>query len=487
MTIRDYVMDTLLAHDLNNFEWVGRAAEKWEISKDKKVFTFHLRKGLKFHDGQPLTADDVKFSFDALFDSRYRSAHLRNYFQDIDKVEVLDPLTIRFTSKDAHYQDFAFIAAGLQILPKAIYSDLDKSEKLSRSLIGSGPYRFEQFEKGKFLILVRNENWYGFQTPEWKGFYNFSKLTFHFVHDENLAVELMKSGDLDFLEIKSRSNQALKTDTPPWGQTLFKIKAENSIPKDYLFLGMNQHRDFFKDKNVRMALALLTNRAELNRRFRSEQSDLTTGPQYSHSDFASATVKPISFDPEKAKELLAKAGWKDNDKKGILQKKSGGKIQEFRFVMLHSAKDLEKYWSVIKDDFRKAGIDMEVRFVDWNNLLKTLDAGNFDAFGLAWNGVVDWDPKALWASTSVPPKGSNFLGYKNSEVDKLIEKARLEFDRSKRTLLLKKTYEIIAQDVPAIFLFNDASTIYLRSANVKNSGDTMKYDLGTDAWWSAKP
>ena len=236
-----------------------------------------------------------------------------------------------------------------------------------------------------------------------------------------------------------------------------------------------------------MALALLTNRAELNHRFRQDQSDLTNGPQYSHSDFASQTVKPISFDPEKAKELLAKAGWKDLDKKGILQKKSGGKTEEFRFVLIHSAKELEKYWSLVKEDFRKAGIDMEVRFVEWNSLLKTLDEGNFDAFGMAWNGVVEWDPKALWASTSVPPKGSNFIGYKNSDVDKTIEKARLEFDRNKRALLLQKVYELIASDVPYIFIFNDSSTIYLRSSKVKNSGDTMKYDLGTDLWWSAKP
>lgn len=484
--VKAYVLDTLLVRDLNSFEWRSRIANKWEISKDKKVFTFYLRKDVFFHDGKPLTAEDVKFSFDAIFEPKYKAAHLRPYFEGIEKVEIVDPYTIKAHAKDTYFMNFNVIAT-MYIMPKHIYSDVDKSSKMNRELIGSGPYKLDKFEKGQKIVLKRNEKWFGFNTDEWKGFYNFDQFQYRFVKEENVALEMVKKGDIDLIDFQFPDVFVQKTQGAPWGQSVFKNQVENSSPKMYFYLSFNFRKDLFKDKNVRLAMAHLMNREEMNKKFRYEMSFLATGPTYVQSDYASPNVKPILYDPKKAQELLSKAGWKDSDKDGVLDKTINGKKVDFRFTLIHAAKDREKYWTMYKEDLKKIGIDMEIRLLEWNSFLKLVDEGNFDSMAMGWSGGVEWDPKQIWHSSSAVSGGSNFIAYKNQDVDKLIEKARNELDRNKRVQMLRKVYEMVAADVPYIFMFNDKFDLYANSNKVSKSGSTMKYDIGADLWWSVKP
>ena len=181
--------------------------------------------------------------------------------------------------------------------------------------------------------------------------------------------------------------------------------------------------------------------------------------------------------------MLADAGWKDSDKDGILDKLINGKKVPFRFSLIHANKDNEKYHTFYKEDLRKAGIDMEVKYLEWNSFLKMLDDGKFEAVNLAWSGSIEWDPKQIWHSSSAVVGGSNFVSYKNPEVDKLIEKARLEIDRKKRIQMLQKVYETIAADAPYVFMFNEKFAFYGNSKKVGRPADTFKYDIGNDYWW----
>ncbi len=481
--VKGYVLDTLLTRDSNTFEWVSRLAEKWEISKNGKVFTFQLRHGLVFHDGHPVTADDIKFSFDMIFEPQYNAAHLRPYYEGIEKVEALDPYTIRATAKDTYFMNFESIAT-LDIVPKHIYSDVEKSKKMNRELVGCGPYFLEKFEPGQKIVLKRFEKWYGFSGKQWSGYYNFDQQIYRFVKDENVALEMVKKGDLDYLPFTSPDIYVQKTEGAPWGKTVFKNQVENSSPKGSGFLGFNFRREMFKDKKVRLALAHLMNREEINKKFRYNMSYLATGPSYVQNDSASSKVKPITYNPAKAVALLREAGWKDTEKKGVLRKVIDGKPVEFRFTLIHASKDREKYWTVYREDLKKVGIDMEIRLLEWNSFLKLVDEGNFDMIAMGWSGTVNWDPKQIWHSSSIASGGSNFIAYKNPEVDTLIDKARNEVDRMKRTNMLRKVYEMIAEDVPYIFLFNDRYSLYANSNKVGKAGDTMKYVIGEDTWWS---
>lgn len=479
--VQSYVCEGLLTRDPETYEFKPRLAEKWEISKDNKTFTFTLRKDAVFHDGTPVTAEDVKFSFDAIFIDAYEAAHMRPYYEGLAKVEIVNPTTVKFTAKDSYFKNFDS-AAGLTVIPKHIYSDLAKSKKMNRELVCSGPYKVTKFERAQMIQLKKFDKWWGNTAPEYKGAYNFDTITMRFFKEENVTLERAKKGELDFIDLRIEAFMK-KTNEAPWGKSIFKHKVENSAPKSYGFVGWNFNNPMFQDKNVRIALAHLMNREEMNKKFRYGMSDLANGAIYIKSEYAPA-VKPFKFDPKAAGTLLTKSGWTDSDKDGLLDKVIGGKKTPFKFTLIHANKDNEKYWTMYKEDLRKAGIDMEIKFLEWNSFLKLLDEGKFDAVNLGWGGgSVDPDPKQIWHSSSAVAGGSNFISYKNPEVDKLIDQARLEPNRAKRVQLLKNVYQKIAEDAPYAFMFNDKFTFYATSAKVGMPAETFKFDVGSDFWW----
>ncbi len=479
--VHDFTLSSLLTKDAETFEWKPLLAEKWEISKDGKVFTFWLRKNLTFHDGHPLTAEDVKFSFDAIFEPKYNAAHKRPYYEGISNVEIVDPYQVKFHTKEVYFLNFD-IAAGMAIIPKHIYSDVDKSKKMNKELIGSGPYKIDKFDKGQKIILKKYDKWFGNGLPEFKGMYNFDTVTLRFVKDENVYLEMLNKGDLDYDDL-SPEQFVKKTEGGNWGKSVIKVKAENQLGKNYRWVGWNMENQLFKDRDVRYALAHLMNREEMIAKFRYNLSVLATGPTDVFSDYASPNVKPILFDPKKAQELLGKGGWKDSDKDGVLDKMINGKKVDFRFTLVHSNKEYEKYLTYYKEDLKKAGIDMEIKYLEWNSFIKILDDGKFDAVSLAWTTGIEFDPKQQWGSSSATTGGSNFIKYKVPEVDKMIELARGEMDRKKRIVLLRKVYERIANDAPYVFMFNEKFSLYAHNNKIGKSVDSYKYGIGSDYWW----
>lgn len=483
--VHDLTLDSLLERRVTDWEWAPRLAEKWEISKDGKVFTFTLRKNATWHDGKPVTAEDVKFSFEAVFEPKYQAAHLIPFLQSIEKMEVVDAHTIKAFAKEKYYKNFDVVAS-MSIIPKHVYSDVEKSRKMTRTLVGSGPYVLSKFDRGQKIILKRNPNWAPAQDAYFKGAFNFETIDFRFYKDENIEIERAKKGELDMIELRAES-YTKKTSGGPWDKTLLKKKIENDAPKSYNFIGWNFRRDLFQDKNVRVALAHLMNREEINKKFMYGFSELATGPTFNRSEFASPNVKPLLFDTKKAQELLAASGWTDSDKDGTLDKEVKGQKVPFKFTMIYPNKDTEKYWTLYQQDLKKAGINMELKYLEWNSFLKLIDEGNFDAATLAWGASdIDWDPKQIWHSSSAVVGGSNFINYKSAEVDKLIDDARLTLDKKKRVQLLQKVYEIVANDAPYVFLFNSKYGFYAHSKSIGMPGDTLRYNTGLNFWWKQK-
>jgi peptide/nickel transport system substrate-binding protein/microcin C transport system substrate-binding protein len=479
--VQNYACDSMAARDVETYDWVPRLAEKWEISKDNKVFTFHLRKNAVFHDGKPVTAEDVKFSFDAIFEPKYEAAHMRPYYEGIAKVEVIDPLTVKFTTKDLYFQNFES-AASLTVIPKHIYSDIAKSKKMNRELICAGPYTVSKFDRGQMIQLKKFDKWYGNSDPIFKGMYNFENITLRFYKDENAILERAKKGELDYIDLKVESFMK-KTEGAPWGTTVLKHKVANDAPKSFGFIGWNQRRELFQDKNLRLALAHLLNREEMNKKFRYGMSDLANGAVYLRSEYNPGN-KALGFDPKKAQELLSKSGWSDADKNGVLEKTINGKKTEFKFTLIYANKDQEKYFTMYREDLKKAGIELELKYQEWNSFLKLVDEGNFDAVTMAWGGgSVDPDPKQIWHSSGAVPGGSNFIAFKSSEIDKLIDEARIEPVKTKRVKLLKEVYRRIAEEAPYAFLFNDKFDFYANSSKVGMPAETFKFDIGKDFWW----
>jgi ABC-type transport system substrate-binding protein len=479
--VHSYVFESLLTRDVDTFEWKPALATEWTISKDKKIFEFKLREGVKWHDGIELTAEDVKYSYDVIFTDEFKAVQLRSYYESIKSVEVLDKYRVRFTVKDDYFQNFD-VCAGIDVLPKHFYENKENKKDFGRKLIGTGAYMLTKYDKGQKIILVKNPSWWGNNVESEKETNNFSKIILKFAKDENVQLELLKKGDLDLLNLQPEGF-VKKTVGEIWENKIVKVKTQNKSPKGFNFIGWNFKHPILKDKQVRKALSMLFNRNLIIEKFEYNLSEPATGPIYVQSDYANPNVKAVDFNPKEALKVLNIAGWRDSDKNGILDKIIDGKKKELTLTILEPASDMMKVLTIFKEEARKIGVEINLKTIEWNSFVKLLDEKNFEGVRLAWgSGGVEWDPKQIWHSSSSQGAGSNFISYSNPEVDSLIDQARKLYEREKRIPLLQRVHQLIADDYPYIFFFNRNYTLYTHTKRIWKPKDTFQYGIGTQYW-----
>jgi ABC-type transport system substrate-binding protein len=479
--VQSYVFESLLDRDIDTYEWKPALATEWTISKDNKVFEFKIREGVKWHDGKELTAEDVKYSYDVIFTEDFKAVQFRSYYEAIKEVQILDKYRVRFTVKDDLFQNFE-ACAGLRILPKHFYSNAENKKQLGRQIIGTGPYLLSKYDKGHKIILVKNVDWWGNNLEQEKGVNNFSKIILKFATEENVQLELLKKGEIDFFALQPEA-YVKKIVGDMWDKKVIKVKVQNKTPKGFNFIGWNLKHPILKDREVRKALSTLLNRPLILNKFEYDLSESATGPIYVQSDYANPNVKAVQYDPKEALNILTKAGWKDSDKDGILDKVLNGKKTNLSLTILEPAPDMMKVLTIYKEDARKVGVDINIKNIEWNSFIKLLDERNFEAVRLAWaGGGVDWDPKQIWHSSSVSGTGSNFIGYSNPEVDKLIEESRREYDKEKRIKLLQNVHELVSNDYPYTFFFNRNYSLYAHTKRILKVKDTYTYGVGQQYW-----
>jgi len=487
--VQSYIIDSLATRNVDTNEWQPALAISWDKDPSGKYFDFTLREGVQWHDGKPLTAEDVKFSFDAIIhpENKYKTAHMRPYYENIGSVEILAPNKVRFNVKQLYFKNFEQ-CAGLTILPKHIYENPSEEQEktLNKSLVGSGPYLLKNFKRGKKLELVKNKNWWGNTAPEYKGMYNFDVIRMKAVKEETMTLTMLEKGELDFIGLSAES-YIKKAVGPKWEKEVKKVKYQNDAPNGYGFVGLNLENPIFKTKNVRLALYHLLNRDLMIEKFRYGMDLPATGPWYQQSIYADKSVKPVNFDPKQALKLLRSEGWKDTDGDMILDKVINGKKEKLSFTILEPSKDFEKYLTIFKEDAKKAGVEIKIKVIEWNTFIKLLNERKFEAVRLGWSaGSIEIDPKQIWHSSSISGGGSNFIGYNNPIVDKGIDDARMTTNTAKRIKILKKVYREIANDVPYLFFFNSKFGFYGHTKKVKGPKDTFKYGVGLDYWWIEK-
>ncbi|MGB0452389.1 MAG: ABC transporter substrate-binding protein [Bacteriovoracaceae bacterium] len=486
--VQGQILEGLLDRDINTYEWQPALAEKWEIAKDGKSYFFTIRDGVKWHDGKPLTVEDVKFSFDAIVhpENKYKTAHMKPYYENIASAEIVDKKTVKFTVKKVYFRNFD-VVAGLTIVPRHLYENPSKKQlkKLNKTLIGTGAYMLDKYKRGKSLSLKANPNWWGLKDADQAKKNNFKKVLMRFIKDPTIAITRAEKGDLDFISLTSE-DYVKKTGGAKWGKEINKFKVQNKAPRGYGYIGWNLTSPKFKSVKTRKALYHLINRELMIEKFRFGYSLPATGPLYQQSEYANKKVKPVEFNPKKALKLLREDGWKVDPKDNILVKTIDGKKVKFTFTILEPRQDFMKYLTIFKEDAKKAGVDISLKYVEWNTFIKLLDEGKFDAVRLGWSaGSPEWDPKQIWHSSSMKG-GSNYISYSNPKVDKLIDQARVTVDKKKRTAMLKKVYKMIADDAPYAFLFNDKYTFYANRKRIQKEKDTYNYGIGTDHWWVTK-
>lgn len=486
--VYEYTNEGLLWLNPDTFEFEPQLAESYDISKDFLTYTFVLNKTAHWSDGKPVTAEDVKFSIEAVRDPAYMASHRIPYYEDVASVETPDTQTVRVKMKKKYYKNLEVLTTigFTPIVPKHLYGD-PKKKFDTAPIFGSGPYKVQAYNRGKNIILVRDDNWWGKDVASLKGFGKFKVINFRFIKDPNLEIEMVKKGDIDYMAQISAENFEKKAVGEPFGTTIKKVQAENKIPKNYGFVAWNNKNPLFKDRDTRVALSHLLNRKNLLDKFGFNKSVEGRGPVYFKSPFMPADVKPIDFNPDKAKALLKKTGWEDKDKNGVLEKTIDGQTKEFRFSLLLPNRDVEKYFTMYKEDLKKAGIEMEIKLIEWNTFSKLLDEQKFDAVTLAWaGGSPEDDLKQIWHSDSARMGGSNFISYSNKEVDKYIDQAREEMNKEKRKILWQKAVRLIAQDAPYTYLFNPKYNLFLVNNRIGYDKPTYTYNFSHWYWYLAK-
>jgi len=477
-TVKGYINESLLTKDIVNNDWQPSLATEWSLSKDKMVYTFKLRKGVKFHDGVEFTAKDVKFSYDIIFKDKFNTIAVRPYYEGISEVKIIDDYTVQFIAKDKNWQNFD-TAAGMDIYPKHFYERDEKKSFFNKTLNGTGPYKLENYSRGNRIVLVKNEDWWGNTIPnqkEWK----FKKIVLRFVSDSSVSLEMLKKGSLDYLGFQPEM-YVKKAVGDEWGKSVHKVLTYNKTPKGYNFIGWNMKHPILKDRNVRKALYHLVNRKLMIDKFEYGYSVPAQGPIYPGSPYASSDIKPIEFDPKLALKLLKESGWRDTDGDNILDKVIDGKKTKFSITIMEPYDGFMKYLTVFKEDAKKAGVEINIKLIEWNSFVKLLEERKFDACRLAWSVPLDWNPIQIWHTDSFKG-GSNFIGFSSPEADELMTIAKFIHDRDERVKLLQRVEKIIVDEYPYVWFTYKSSTMYGYTNRIKREVDTYNYGIGSSFW-----
>jgi peptide/nickel transport system substrate-binding protein/microcin C transport system substrate-binding protein len=485
--ILSLIYEELASLDIDQLEHAPELAESWEISPDNKVFTFHLDPRAKWQDGRPVTAEDVKFSFDVLFHDKLKyRAKWMSYYGNVEKAEAVDAHTVRFTVKTDHFHNFINLA-GLRIVPKHAFTGDDPNETpIAHEPMGSGPYRFQEWNKGSSITLKRDPDYWGAKLPQNVGRNNQELLIFKVIPTDKVALEALKKGDLDFMSLTPE--QWLKeTPAPDFGEKLgsgahlVKLDVQNMAPRSYSYVGWNPESPLFGDKRVRRAMSHLFDRDEIIGKFFYGLRDKAVGPFEVNSRYSSPNVQPIEFSVPKAIALLQAAGWRDTDDDQILDKNG----RPFKFsIMLADASEVGlKVLTLTKENMKKAGVEMDIKPVDWTSLLQLIDEMKYDAVMLGWSRGQFPDPKPLWHSEHAKAGGLNLVHYKNAEVDRLIEEGIKSIPDEERVKLFRRAHELIYEDQPYTFLVESSHNLIGFQGKFQMVKPWYNYDIGTSYWW----
>lgn len=456
------IYETLIERNNETLELEPLLAESWEISEDKLKYTFKIREGIKWHDGTPFTSEDIVFSYKTIMNPKVDTPQLRSYFQEIRDVKAIDDLTVEFTYARPYFLALEF-CGGMPIVPKHIFDEGDfNTNPAGRAPIGTGPYKFVKWTTGRDIVLKKNPDYWG-EKPK------LNKIVFKIITDQTVAFQVLKRKDLDVSGLTPIQWER-QTSSPAFEESFDKL---SYFTPNYSYIGWNSKRPFFADKQVRTAMTHLVNRELILDKILYNLGTIVTNPFYINSPEYDKSIKSLDYNPAKAEELLEKAGWIDHDGDGI-RDKDGVKFA-FEFLIPGGSETGEKIATILKEELDNTGIEMDIRKTEWAVFTTRLTERNFDAVTLAWSMGVESDPYQIWSSTQAE-SGSNFIGFKNEEADKLIEEARTEFDRENRKELYRRFAEIIHEEQPYTFLFCRKSTVAVN----KRFENVVVYPLGID-------
>lgn len=449
------IFDGLTAHDGEN-QVVPALAKSWDYDADTYTYTFHLEEDVKWQDGEPFTAEDVKFTIEAIMDPENGSENAPNY-EDVEEIDVVDAHTVSFqlSAPNAAFLDYMTMA----ILPEHLLAGEDMQESdFFRHPIGTGAYKIESWDVGQAITLVKNEDYF-------KGAPNIDRIVFKIVPDDNAKAVQMQSGELDLVQLTPKDAKNFEGKE---GITCYEMKTS-----DYRGIMYNFNNDYWqKNKDIIPAINYAIDRQAIVDAVLLGEGITAYGP-LQRNRYDDPDVEHYDYDPQKAKEVLEAAGcmmgedgyyYRDGEKIGFVLSVGAG--DQARLDIAQAA----------AQQLKEVGIDCTVEVpveVDWGGQM---------AYLIGWGSPFDADDHTYKVFGT--GKGANYSSYSDPLVDQYLTEARESDDPAVRAEAYDKFQEELAENPAFTFIcYIDAN--YVAKDTIQGiSADTVMGHHGVGIFWN---
>lgn len=448
-------------------------AESWTTAPDGLSWTFKLRSGVKWSDGQPFSADDVAFTFNDIVLKPDLGAQNRNNFAALKGVTAVDPTTVRFDLSRKFSALTSYLAYNAGIVPKHVLSaDPLKTTTFNKGVpVSTGPYKVEKYTSGQSVALVRNDAYFG-PKPY------LDRVVFTVVPDANTQIAQALSGDISVMILDDKA-------------AVSRVKSAQSLQVvsrplvQYYWLALNQTDPRFTDVKVRQAFVQAIDRQAIIKSvelgYGSVANSAITPALKAYYDPSLSSKYP--YDPDAARKLLAEAGWAPGPN-GVLVKDG----KPFQFTMDVGQKGiLEPVNALIQQDLKKVGVTADLNPMEWNAYIqKVVVRREYTATVNWWTYPSDPDVLPYYAS-SAAGKGFNIPGYKDAKLDDLLTQGQTASDIEQRKAVYKQVQAYMADTLPYLFLWYpeevDVVSTSLQGVPALGLRDAMHY---VGEWWLVK-
>jgi len=424
-------------------------ADRWRIAPDRVTYTFDLNRDARWHDGVDLTADDVVFSFDALADPALGSAYTGSFAVAVASYRAVDADTVEVVAREP-LATFLYDISGLVVVPRHLWegvpreawaADPGSTGQDPARVVGTGPFTFVEWRQGDSVALARNDDYYG-QVP------HLERYLLRIWPDQTQAVNALLNGEIDATGLEPADVAAVE------GVEGITVASYPSRAFSFYELNLDPAvTPLFQDVRVRQALLLAVDRQAIVDEIMLGYGVVAEGTQppisYAYAPDRNSTRYP--YDPERARQLLAEAGWTDSDGDGTVDKEG----QAFAFELLHESGSptTAQVVAYLQDAWAAVGVAATPRALEFAALIEAVtNPPTFEAALLAFAWDASFLQDAMFGCDQYEV-GFNFMRYCNPRLDEINRQARREFDPERRAELLIEASNLINDDVPVGILF----------------------------------
>jgi peptide/nickel transport system substrate-binding protein len=442
-SVGNLIYDGLVRAD-RDLSLTGELAESWEISKDERTITFHLKRGVRWHDGAPFTARDVEFTYRYMRDPKTPTAYAEDFLQ-VASTEVVDPYTFRVRYEKPYAP--ALLSWALWVLPAHLLEEpwrrgVDlRTTPQNRHPIGTGPFRFQEWKAQEKVVLLASPDYH-------RGRPYLDRVLLRIIPDSATIFLELKARNVDMAGLTPLQFRR-QTEYPAFTRFFEKYRY---LSNSYAYLGFNLKDPRFADRTVRRALAHAIDKREIIEGVLLGLAREAVGPYKPGTWWYTDEVRTFPYDPDRAKELLREAGWRDRDGDGILERDG----KPFRFTIRTNQGNSVRIQTaeIIQRRLKAIGIDVNIHVVEWAAFINTfIRKRDFEAIILGWGLGLDPDQYEIWHSSKTGPDQLNHISYGNPEVDRLLESGRRTFNQERRKAIYREFQRVLAEDQPVVFLY----------------------------------